>query len=139
MLRDPVPVPRLPKEGMLMAGSQNTPSTAFLNARRSQRVVARIPVQVRKRTVGDGFITEVSHTLVVNAHGALIALTMNVQLNELLVIKTVNGAEERQSRVVQAGQKERGRLSEVAIAFTAPAPYFWHIDFPPADWSPLQD
>ena len=122
-----------------MAGSQDTLSTAFLNVRRSQRVVARIGIKVRKRAVGDGFLSEVSHTLVVNAHGALIALTMKVQPNDLLAIKNVNSKEERQSRVVWVGEEEGASQSQVAVEFTAPAPHFWHIDFPPADWNSRQD
>jgi hypothetical protein len=124
---------------MLMAGSQDTLSTAFLNVRRSQRVVARIGIKVRKRAVGDGFLSEVSHTLVVNAHGALIALTMKVQPNDLLAIKNVNSKEERQSRVVWVGEEEGASQRQVAVEFTAPAPHFWHIDFPPADWNSRQD
>jgi hypothetical protein len=83
-------------------------------------------------------MSEVSHTLVVNAHGALIVLAMKVQPNELIAIKNWNSGEERQSRVVRVGG-ERASQNEVAIEFTEPAPRFWHIDFPPADWQLLQD
>jgi len=117
---------------------QTTPSRALINTRRSQRVVARVRVVVRRRTDGDGFMSEVSHTLVVNAHGALIVLAMKVQPNELIAIKNWNSGEERQSRVVRVGG-ERASQNEVAIEFTEPAPRFWHIDFPPADWQLLQD
>jgi len=122
-----------------MVYPQAAPSTALINARRSQRVAARIRVQVRRRTDGDSFMSEVSYTLVVNAHGALIALTMKVQANELLAIKNMNSAEERQSRVVRVVQEEKASQSEVAIEFTEPASHFWHIDFPPADWKLLED
>jgi hypothetical protein len=30
-------------------------------------------------------------------------------------------------------------LPKVAVAFTSPAPHFWHIDFPPTDWEALQE
>jgi hypothetical protein len=109
-----------------------------MNARRSQRVAARIRVQVRRQTDNDSFMSEVSYTLVVNAHGALIALAMKVQPNELLAIKNWNTAEERQSRVVRVGE-EADSQNEVAVEFTEPAPHFWHIDFPPADWKRLED
>jgi hypothetical protein len=106
---------------------------ALINARRSQRVVARIRIQVRKRTEGDSFISEIGHTLVVNAHGALIHLVMKVQVNELLVIKHLHSGEERHSRIVRIDKKTTSN-NEVAIEFTEVAPRFWHIDFPPADW-----
>jgi hypothetical protein len=76
--------------------------------------------------------------MVVNAHGALIHLIMKVEKNELLAIKNWNTAEERQSRVVQIGGGTNSQ-NEVAIEFTEPAPSFWQIDFPPADWKRLED
>lgn len=78
-------------------------------------------------------MSEVSHTLVVNAHGALIHLVMKVQPNELLLIKHLISGEEKHSRVVRIVE-EAACQKEVAIEFTEPTPRFWHIDFPPADW-----
>jgi hypothetical protein len=109
-----------------------------MNARRRQRIAVRIRVQVRRRTDGDGFLSEVSHTLVVNAHGTLIALAMKVQQNEVLAIKHLSSGEETHSRVMRIGAETTGQ-NEVAIEFTEPAPRFWHIDFPPADWKLLED
>lgn len=120
-----------------MSDPRNMPPRAWINARRSQRVVARVRVQVKRRKDGDDSTSEVSYTLVVNAHGALIHLVMKVEKNEVLAIKNWNTAEERQSRVVQIGG-EAGR-NEVAIEFTEPAPSFWRIDFPPPDWKRLED
>src|ERR1700681_4275628 len=111
-----------------MPDTRTTPSRALINERRSQRVVARIRVQVRKRTEGDGFMSEVGHTLVVNAHGALIHLVMKVQVNELLVIKHMHSGEERHSRVARIDKGAAGN-NEVAIEFTEVAPRFLHIDF----------
>ncbi len=51
-----------------------------INARRSQRVVARIKIQVQRSVaVAEKEVSEVSYTLVVNAHGALVSLTMDVE------------------------------------------------------------
>jgi hypothetical protein len=75
--------------------------------------------------------------MVVNAHGALIHLAMEVEKNELLAIRNWSTAEERHSRVVQIG--EDSSRNEVAIEFTEPAPSFWQIAFPPADWKRIED
>ena len=104
----------------------------------SQRVVARIKVMVRRASDSDGFLSEVSHTSVVNAHGALLGLAMNVRPNELLAIKNWDSAEEKKSRVVLVGD-DAAIQKDVAIEFVDPAPRFWHIDFPPADWNSLED
>jgi hypothetical protein len=114
-------------------------SKVFISGtRRSQRVVARIRVQVRRRADGDGFMSETTYTVVVSAHGALIGLAMKVQPNELLSIKNVISGEEKQGRVVRVSE-ENPKQTEVSIEFTEPSPRFWHIDFPPEDWKALED
>jgi hypothetical protein len=47
--------------------------------RRSQRVLLRLPIQVRWTPPGETAISEETTTLVVNAHGALIVLAMKVK------------------------------------------------------------
>jgi CheY-like chemotaxis protein len=113
-------------------GPQIVPSSA--NARRSQRVVARIRVLVQRQTDSNGFMSETGQTVDVNAHGALIALAMKVQPNELLVIKNLNTGQERQSRVVRVNMGEEATEPQVAVEFTEPSPDFWNIDLPPSDW-----
>jgi hypothetical protein len=115
------------------------PTTQFkrsVDTRRSQRVVVRVRIIVRRQGDGDGLMSEATHSLVVNAHGALIALAMSVQPGEKLVVKNWNSAEEQECRVVHLSEEGK---NEVAIEFTKPVPRFWHIDFPPSDWKPLQD
>jgi hypothetical protein len=46
--------------------------------------------------------------------------------------------ERKQIRVVRIDEKHASKRA-VAIEFTSPAPRFWHIDFPPADWKLLED
>jgi hypothetical protein len=121
-----------------MLDPRTTPSKALINSRRSERVVARIRVQVRKQAEGDATMLEVGHTLVVNAHGALLYLAMKVQVNELLAIRNMYSKEERHSRVVRIGKDEASQ-NEVAIEFTEAAPHFWHIDFPPSDWRQTEE
>ena len=123
---------------IFVSGPQHTLLKNEVNTRRSQRVVARIRVQVRRETDGVGFMSETGHTLVVNAHGALIGLAMKVQPNELLAIKNITSAEERHGRVVRVSE-ETPTQNTVSVEFTEPAPNFWHIDFPPADWKVLED
>jgi hypothetical protein len=59
-------------------------------------------------------MSEVGHTTVVNAHGALIALAMKVQLGEKLLVKNWVSGEEQESRVVRVGE-EHGNQNLVAI------------------------
>lgn len=119
-----------------MIESQITPFQT--DARRSQRVVARIRVRVFRQEGGGEKISEDTHTLVVNAHGALLTLAMTVQPGEILTLENWVGRERQQVRVVRI-EKKQGSKREVAIEFSSPAPRFWHIDFPPSDWKPWGD
>lgn len=108
------------------------------NLRRSERVVARIRIKVSRREDGGSVFSEDTQTLVVNAHGALLALAMTVRPGDPLTLKNAMSSEEKQVRVVRVGEKQ-APPREIAVEFTSPAPHFWHINFPPADWKALQD
>ncbi len=108
-----------------------------VNSRRSQRVIARIRVSVRQPEK-DPQAPEIGYTLVVNAHGALISLSMKVRPNEFLAIKNVHTGEEKRSRVIRVSDEQQS-ANQVAIEFTDPSPHFWRIDFPPADWKMVRD
>ncbi len=117
-----------------MPDQQPVQSKRWVNTRRSQRVLLRVPVLVRGQVEGDSSLSEETHTLVVSADGALIALAMRVQFGQKLVLKSCASGEEVESYVVHVGEKEASK-AEVGIAFAHPARHFWHIDFPPADRS----
>lgn len=106
------------------------------NARRSQRVLAHIRVNVRRREGANNVLSEDTHTLVVSAHGALLRLAMIVRPGDALTLKNLMSQEEKEIRVVRMDQKQTPKA--VAVEFTTPAPKFWHIDFPPPDWEPSQ-
>jgi hypothetical protein len=119
-----------------MPGQEATQSERWANIRRSERVLLRVPVLVRVQVENDGSLSEESHTLVVNAHGALIALAVKVQPGQGLVLKNRVSGEQQECSVVHVGEEQADK-AEVGIAFAHPAPHFWHIDFPPGDWKPF--
>ncbi len=105
--------------------------------RRSQRLFLNIPVVVhRQENEGPPFY-EGTKTLVVSAHGALLTLAANVTPDQRLVLQNVLSGQEEECRVVFTDKKLTGP-TQVAIEFTHPAPKFWHIAFPPADWTPAR-
>jgi hypothetical protein len=113
-------------------------STRWVNSRRSQRVVLRLPVAVRDHVEDKHRRVETSHTLVVNAHGALIVLGMKVQLRQPLVLENLLSGKQERCHVVHVGERQSEK-NEIGVEFAAPAPRFWDIDFPPADWKPPVD
>jgi len=79
--------------------------------------------------------SEETHTLIVNAHGALIQLALTVEIGQLLGIKNMQTMEELVCRVVHLGPDHPGKR-EVGIEFELASPRFWRIAFPPSDWTP---
>lgn len=105
------------------------------NRRRSQRVLLRMPIQVIVRGTGTRHVSEDTFTSSVNAHGALIYLSQNVEAGQKIIIKSMQTEEEQFVRVVRSNPVPEGKF-EVAIEFLRPAPKFWRIAFPPDDWAP---
>src|SRR5690348_669356 len=100
-----------------MLESQITPFQT--EARRSQRVVARIRVKVIRRDEAGDTFSEDTHTLAVNAHGALLMLAMKVRTGEILTLENGVGRDRTHVRVVRLGKKIESK-NEVAIEFSSP-------------------
>ena len=107
------------------------------NRRRSQRVILSVPVTV-SGDAAKGKFTENTKTLVVNAHGALITLAAKVSQGQQLELKSVTNPEMQVCKVVYIGPSVQGQ-TQVGVEFTMPAPHFWHVAFPPENWTPVAD
>ena len=106
-----------------------------VSRRRSQRVIMSIPITVSGKTIA-GTFTEDTETLAINAHGALITLGAKVLRGQELDLKTKSHPESQRCRVVFVGPGADGK-TQFGIEFLQPAPHFWHIAFPPEDWTPI--
>ncbi len=96
--------------------------------RRSARAFHRMRVRIQGRGHDGRKFREVSETVVVNAHGALLYLQHEVDSGELLVLIHPETLEEQECRVVFLGDAgQRGQ--RVGVEFLTPAPRFWGIDF----------
>jgi hypothetical protein len=93
-----------------------------------------VPVTLSGRTP-DGPFSEDTQTMVINAHGALIALETKVAKGQALRIRTRMAPEEEDCNVIWIGPAAEGK-TQCGIEFARPAPMFWRISFPPADWTP---
>lgn len=114
------------------AGSDSQP-VASEASRRSHRVMLRLSITVTGVSARGPF-SEETHTLVINAHGALISVAAGLSLNQVLEIRSAGNAQSRPCRVVFVGPVIEGR-TQSGIEFTEPAPRFWPVAFPPDDWS----
>jgi hypothetical protein len=110
----------------------SSPSDHDPNRRRSQRVILNVPITVSGMT-SIGPFTEKTHTLVISAHGALIVLAAKISPGQIVELQSSTSAEKQACRVVHGSKGEEGK-TQWGLEFIEPAPHFWPITFPPADW-----
>ena len=104
------------------------------NRRRSQRVVLSAAITVcTQGGPADASFREDAQTLVVNAHGCLIALAAKVVKGQKLLLINWSTHEEQLCQVIYSSLASGGK-TQVGIEFTTAAPNFWRIAFPPEDW-----
>jgi hypothetical protein len=102
--------------------------------RRSQRVLVSVPITVSNEGGSrDAAFQEETQTLVVNAHGAMVALAAKVVKGQTLRMKNRATQEEQSCKVVYLGPLSGGK-AQVGVDFTSSSPDFWRIAFPPEDW-----
>jgi hypothetical protein len=117
-----------------LAESRET-SWLAANRRRSQRVLVTVPVRVSGQTgVGSPFEEE-THTRAISAHGALIHLSAQVHRGQRLSLwnAQTKGALECVVAHIDRRQKDQ---PQIGVEFALPNPMFWHVAFPPKDWTP---
>jgi hypothetical protein len=100
-------------------------------------VILSVPVTISGQGAKGSF-TEQTKTLVVNAHGALITLVAKVSQGQQMELKSVSNPEVQTCKVVYIGPAVQGQ-TQVGVEFTRPAPHFWHVAFPPENWTPVSD
>ncbi len=108
-------------------------ATNPVERRRSERVVLQVPVVVQARTRDGEEVREETQTVAVNAHGGLLKLRIEVKVGQPIVLINERTKMQQGCRVVRVETSMAGH-SAVAFEFDQPAPQFWPIVFPPADW-----
>jgi len=101
--------------------------------RRSERVMLQVPVTVQAKTRDGEDVREETQTVVVNAHGGLMKLKMDIKAGQPILLINEKTKVNLGCRVVRVETSDAGN-SAVAFEFDQPAPQFWPIVFPPADW-----
>jgi hypothetical protein len=87
-----------------------------------------------KKATGEAFSEDTS-TLIVNAHGGLIAMKEPVAGGQIVKLRNMTSEDAIDCTVVDVEVGEDGS-PEIGIEFVEPNAKFWHISFPPSDWSP---
>ena len=113
------------------------PQPAHLPRRRSQRVYLEMPLLVYGRGPDDDPFSAEAHTVVVNAHGALITLAEKLNLGEKLILTNPKTWEEVECRIVFL-RSTKGHRKQVGVEFLSPSPNFWRMAFRPDDSNAAQ-
>ena len=104
------------------------------NRRRSERVMLRMTVVVLAEDEDRRQVQEQGFTQVVNAHGGLLQLKTHLHVGQSFLLSNPKTGKEMSCRAVRI--EESGmEFYNIAFEFDRPAPNFWPIVFPPADWS----
>ena len=102
--------------------------------RRSQRVILRVSVVVFAQGVDNQPVSEETRTVTLSAHGARILLGLNVSIGQSLTLRNSRTGEEVLCRVAYLSPQQPEKR-EIGLDFMKPCPGFWHISFPPPDWT----
>ena len=79
---------------------------------------------VRFQDANKNSISEKTHTMTVNDHGALILLAATVEAQQVIRLENPSLGEELLCRVVSLGPTLMGK-TQVAVEFIVPKPGFW--------------
>ena len=123
--------------GILDSWIAESRETSWLaaNRRRSQRVLMKIPVRLSVQAGAASLSEELTHTLAVSAHGALIALSAPLHRGQRLTLSNIQTKGALECVVVHL-DRFPGEQMKVGVEFLLPNPTFWHVAFPPKDWTP---
>jgi hypothetical protein len=94
--------------------------------RRSRRFPLHVPVVVYGRSNANQPFRDKTHTLNVDAHGARLAVSAELERGQTILVVNSFTQEERECRVVHVGPKQSGRC-KVGIEFVDSKGNFWHI------------
>lgn len=117
-----------------LAESRET-SWLATNRRRSQRVLMTIPVRVSGQDRLGSSFEEETQTRAISAHGALILISAQVYRGQRLTLSNIQTKAALEC-VVAHVDKRRGEHPQAGVEFALPNPMFWHVAFPPKDWTP---
>jgi hypothetical protein len=117
-----------------LAESRET-SWLAANRRRSQRVLMTIPVRVSGQTDVGLHFEEETQTRAISAHGALILVSTQVYRGQRLTLSNVQTKAALEC-VVAHIEKYQSSQPQAGVEFMLPNPIFWHVAFPPKDWTP---
>jgi hypothetical protein len=109
-------------------------SSNLIDKRRSERVMLQMRITVIAEDVEHKPRQEEALTLIVNAHGGLLKMKMDVHVGQPMRLVNPHNKVQQTCRVVRIDDTSSEFFS-VAFEFDQANPKFWPVVFPPADWA----
>jgi hypothetical protein len=113
-----------------MASQATARAIEHVERRRSPRLISKVAFVISGESPERQLFQERAFTFSINAHGALLALTMQVTLGQKLLLMNPKTWNRTEGRVIRLGPLQ-GEWTQVAIEFAQPAPEFCSIGAPP--------
>jgi hypothetical protein len=104
------------------------------NKRRSQRLFIQVRVVIEAKVANRPPLTEETNTIVVSAHGALVEMGTQLDQGQVVSLRNVR-TNEAVDCVVKLVTPAAAKKFSTGLEFTKPSPAFWHVSFPPEDWT----
>lgn len=118
----------------IAASSPVKAAIASAERRRGQRVLLRIRANIHVALQGKAAVLDAA-TLSVTPQGAVVVMKQNLPAETHLVLEH-SGTGQRVDCKVARPPRESADGYHTPIEFSAPAPGFWKINFPPSNWRP---
>jgi len=128
----PVPVAQRTQPAQAQAVPVKHAVVADQERRRGQRVLLRVRASIHVALQGQTTTFDVA-TLSVNPHGAVIVMKNNLPAETHLVLEH-GGTKQCVGCKVARPPRQTPEGFHVPLEFESPAPGFWKIAFPAADW-----
>lgn len=118
--------------------AQKTPARAQESGRRSERVLLRIPIEIKGKQADGRAFKEKAYTLVINRHGARISMKNSPKPGDELSITNIQTQMSCQFRVVSRQDPSVGDDPEWGIESLEPDANIWGIYFPTKGATPAE-
>lgn len=100
--------------------------------RRGERVLIRVPVQVRGEGEGGLKVAEAAEAVVVSRFGALLRVSTRLKKGSALTVTNAYSQAAEQFRVVWVAEVPTDGRWDVGVEALQPLEEFWGIRFPPS-------
>ena len=124
--------------GSVRIMEQIAPAKPEEQKRRSERVLLRVPIEVKGKREDGEIFREKTFTLVINRHGARISLKNSLRAGTQLIITNLYNRVSCPFRVVGRTGKSLGEGPEWGVECLEPGVNFWGISFPTKPDAPAE-